>query len=1407
MGQRIKGDGTGLIGAPFTIFTLGGFPSVAYNDQTNEYLVTATIFSNIIGLRVDNIGTVIGSPVTLISKTNSIYSKIIYNTLANNYLLVAGELTDLGNDQSNIKIFARKITANGQPDGNELLLRDQGHGNYSDGARFSVAYAPIISTETPSGRYLLAIKEPTDLTMLDHNGFIVSKMYDPQQPGLVVDDHIPFQGSKVGSPYNIDVAFGNFEGEDIFMVVWGDLNKQLNGLDRRGIWAGVVPAIPIEYEVNGVSTTVFPILNYGLQHSINKTDAKTWKPKIAYNKAAYKFMIAWRELPTTFAGNDTKVNHIRAAAVYNSTSTPDNVVLSAITGSENPMNPTIVSSTKNSNAFVAWEDSRNFSTKDIDLYGNLFTTTPGKALVLTSPNGGEIWQEGTEQQITWESAGIGITDVRIEYSIDHGASFSLIANKTNADGGNSYNWTVPNTPSTQCIVQITADGLSDQSDELFTIPEPGLTIIEPNGGETWYVGSTHDIWWNNYNFSDNVKIEYSTDGGVSYSTIISSTSNSGTYSWIVPDTPSSNCLVRVTDAFDGNPSDVSDAVFTIVAAKLTLTAPNFYENWVGGTKHVISWLSQGLLNYDVTIEFSTDNGHTYQFIDFHTNVQPTESYEWTVPNLSITDSYLCFVRISVNIQGVEIVDTSDKYFYIQPLKKITIISPNGGEVWKSGSQQEIKWSSTLPSSETVQIGVFVESDLNYYVVANVANDGSYTWNIEDQTFPPWDKGRRWIDISYYGSEGTEYDRSDTYFTIIQNTSPGDNVNVDLGEGIDITFDSVDREGTTTLKVTQTGTPPPNSFIVSGSPNYYNIETTAEFTGNLKICINYDDTGMDPYEESALALLVYETPPGQWKDITTSLDIANNIICGEVNHLSEFAIMMPTSDPQVYIVTNTNDSGEGSFRNAIDSANANIEADTIKFNIPKTDPNYDATKGVWYIRPTTYYQSLLDSGTVIDGTSQRIFIDENTNPEGPEIVFDGSQMSTNNGCLSILANNIEIYELTINNFKSTAVSFWNSDNGIISGCYIGTDNTGMTSVSNFHGITMGHNVNGTLIGPSMFLQKPNVISGNLQDGIFISDSCQHNLISGNYIGVNKNATDTIQNKLRGIDLSRGADNNTIIGNYIGGNYQGIYVYESNENLIRNNIVGTNESWEYDLSNSDGILVFNSSSRNIISENIVGYNKGSGIIISGNNSTGNKISKNYISKNLVFGIDNYNGGNLELSPPVIVSVSNNEISGTAGANQIIEIFADSTDEGKVYIDSTVSDASGNFSLTISALPLLPNITSTARDDLGNTSEFSLPFIVTDIEEVENVIPTEYALFQNYPNPFNPSTVIKYQIPVESFTSIKVYDAIGKEVETLVNEPKQAGIYTVEWNSSNQSSGIYFYKITSGNFTAVRKMLFIK
>ncbi len=89
----------------------------------------------------------------------------------------------------------------------------------------------------------------------------------------------------------------------------------------------------------------------------------------------------------------------------------------------------------------------------------------------------------------------------------------------------------------------------------------------------------------------------------------------------------------------------------------------------------------------------------------------------------------------------------------------------------------------------------------------------------------------------------------------------------------------------------------------------------------------------------------------------------------------------------------------------------------------------------------------------------------------------------------------------------------------------------------------------------------------------------------------------------------------------------------------------------------------------------------------------------------------------------------------------------------------------------------------------------------------IPTEFALAQNYPNPFNPSTTINYELPASNFVTLKIYDLTGKEVMTLVNENQNAGRYTATFNGSNLASGMYFYKITAGEFTFVRKMVLIK
>jgi hypothetical protein len=99
------------------------------------------------------------------------------------------------------------------------------------------------------------------------------------------------------------------------------------------------------------------------------------------------------------------------------------------------------------------------------------------------------------------------------------------------------------------------------------------------------------------------------------------------------------------------------------------------------------------------------------------------------------------------------------------------------------------------------------------------------------------------------------------------------------------------------------------------------------------------------------------------------------------------------------------------------------------------------------------------------------------------------------------------------------------------------------------------------------------------------------------------------------------------------------------------------------------------------------------------------------------------------------------------------------------------------------------------------------VTAVEDQNGQLPETFSLLQNYPNPFNPSTTIRFSLPSSGFTSLKVYDVLGKEVATLVNGMRKAGMNSVQFNAPYSPSGIYFYTLQSGSFTETKKMVLVK
>ena len=205
-----------------------------------------------------------------------------------------------------------------------------------------------------------------------------------------------------------------------------------------------------------------------------------------------------------------------------------------------------------------------------------------------------------------------------------------------------------------------------------------IALTAPNGGENWHVGFYEDITWLTAGSVGKVRIELSTDNGETWTDVAGETENDGSYRWLVPDAVSAECLVRISEAEDGDPSDTSLAAFTINNDPLIIvSAPNGGENWVVGSTHDITWLSGGEVG-DVKIEYSTDDQATWTVIVEATGNDG--SYAWTVPDAASTT---CWVRIS-EAEDEFPGDTSDAAFTISTATSpaatrfIRILRPPGG---------------------------------------------------------------------------------------------------------------------------------------------------------------------------------------------------------------------------------------------------------------------------------------------------------------------------------------------------------------------------------------------------------------------------------------------------------------------------------------------------------------------------------------------------------------------------------------------------------------------------------------------------------------------------------------------------------------------------------------------------------
>lgn len=198
-------------------------------------------------------------------------------------------------------------------------------------------------------------------------------------------------------------------------------------------------------------------------------------------------------------------------------------------------------------------------------------TIPLPTLTLLSPNGAEQWNGGSMQTITWSSTNL-IGNVKLEYTLDHGASWIVLAADTPNDG--SAPWEPPADGRSTGRVRITSlsiPQLSDESDAEFAILASLLTVTSPRGGEVWDAGSAHTLTWQSSGSTGNVKLEYSPDGGRTWTTLVANTTNDGAEPWTTPSVPTSEARIRVS-AVDGSVSGMS-GTFSLRYSGGTLKAP------------------------------------------------------------------------------------------------------------------------------------------------------------------------------------------------------------------------------------------------------------------------------------------------------------------------------------------------------------------------------------------------------------------------------------------------------------------------------------------------------------------------------------------------------------------------------------------------------------------------------------------------------------------------------------------------------------------------------------------------------------------------------------------------------------------------------------------------------------------
>jgi hypothetical protein len=554
--------------------------------------------------------------------------------------------------------------------------------------------------------------------------------------------------------------------------------------------------------------------------------------------------------------------------------------------------------------------------------------------------------------------------------------------------------------------------------------------------------------------------------------------------------------------------------------------------------------------------------------------------------------------------------------------------------------------------------------------------------------------------------------------------------------ITLTFSNVTEGGTTSLTTSSAGPPSPSGFKLGTPPTYYDITTTAGFSGAVTVCINYG--GINYGNESNLKLNHYEN--GMWVDRTFSLDTNNDLICASVTSLSPFVIFEPDNQPPI--------ANAGTDQTIACSATAGtqITLDGSGSSDPEGDPLlYTWRENASDLAAPTNSPTLQVSFGLGSHTITLTVDDSHGNVATDQVII--TVEDTQPAVIVQITAPVDPIQVSIG--INTNATFTDA-------CVIGTHTTiwewgdGSTTAGTVEETNGAGTVTGdhTYATAGVYTLKLTVTDNADKSGeaffryVVIYDPSAGYVTGGGWI-----------------DSPLGAyvDNPSLTG-------------KANFGFVSKYAIGkTTPEGNTQFSFKVADLKFHSTSYDwlVIAGAHAKY-KGSGMI----NGSGD------------YGF--------------MLTATDGQVNGGGGVDKFrIKIWRKDATETVVYDNQMGASDDADAADAIEGGSIVMHSSSAAK-----SGELSAD------EATPGALPESYALFQNYPNPFNPQTEIRFALPEANHVVVKIFNLLGVEMRTLVDEQREAGYHRVHWDGRDENgkavtSGIYLYQLRVGSFSQVKKM----